>query len=114
MIEIFKVLSDETRLRIFLLITKGEVCVCEIENVLGLTQSNTSRHLNYLKRVGLVETNKKAQWVYYKVSGNFIKKNEKLYGYILDCIDKEYCYKTDCENYQLCKKKNLCDCNKEK
>lgn len=114
MVEIFKVLGDETRLRIFSLITKGEVCVCEIEYVLGLTQSNTSRHLNYLKRAGLVEANKKAQWVYYKVSGNFIKNNEKLFGYILDCIDKECRFKTDSDNYYACRDKKLCECKEEK
>jgi len=65
----FKALSDETRLRILhLLIQSGEICVCDLEAVLMLSQPKISRHLAYLRLSGLVSARKKGQWVYYRIS----------------------------------------------
>ncbi|MHC4840561.1 MAG: ArsR/SmtB family transcription factor [Planctomycetota bacterium] len=66
--EIFKALSDETRLEILaLLSTTGEACGCEFEGVLGITQSKASRHLRYLLNAGLVEDERRGVWVYYRI-----------------------------------------------
>jgi len=52
---LFKALSDETRLRILGLIMRyGPVCVCEVEALLGITQSKASRHLRYLRDAGIL------------------------------------------------------------
>ena len=75
MIDILKALAEETRLRIFAQIIKGDMCVCEIEECLELTQSNASRHLTALKRAGILDSYKTAQWAYYKVSDTFITEN---------------------------------------
>lgn len=64
--DIFKSLGDETRIRMLNLLNQGELCVCDIEEVLGIQQSNASRHLNKLKQVGLIQSEKKSQWVYYR------------------------------------------------
>ena len=58
MVDIFKALAEETRLRIFAQIIKGDMCVCEIEECLHLTQSNASRHLTALKRAGILDSYK--------------------------------------------------------
>ncbi len=65
-IEIFKALSDETRLRIVhLLITAGkELCCCEITDSLGESQYNISRHLKILKNAALIKDRKEGRWVY--------------------------------------------------
>jgi ArsR family transcriptional regulator, arsenate/arsenite/antimonite-responsive transcriptional repressor len=53
---IFKALSDETRLAIMALVLRhGHLCVCEVEQILGITQSKASRHLRYLRDAGLLE-----------------------------------------------------------
>ena len=53
---VFKALSDETRLTILALVFRhGPLCVCEVEQVLGITQSKASRHLRYLRAAGLLE-----------------------------------------------------------
>ncbi len=49
-VNMFKALSDENRLRIMSLLIREELCVCEIEVILELSQSNVSRHLNKLKK----------------------------------------------------------------
>ena len=69
LIDLFKALSDETRLRIYSLLTKAELCVCEIEDILKLSQSLVSNHLAVLRRAGLVKARRDAEdarWIFYR------------------------------------------------
>jgi ArsR family transcriptional regulator len=109
MVSIFKALSDETRLRILSLILNGEMCVCEIEYCLKLTQSNASRHLTTLKNAGLLLYTKKAQWAYYTINENFKKENRELWEYLLCKLKELPEYQTDCDAYKKCKAQNLCN-----
>jgi ArsR family transcriptional regulator len=70
--DIFKALGDETRLQIMaLLLEHGELCVCDIESVLGASQSKTSRHLRYLLHAGLVQDRREGVWMHYSIpAGN--------------------------------------------
>lgn len=63
----FKGLADVSRLRIMNLLLTGELCGCDIQYVLGTSQSNVSRHLAYLKRSGLVVDRRAGFRVYYKM-----------------------------------------------
>lgn len=64
----FKILSDITRLQIILiLIFHGETCVCQFTRCLDAPQSLVSRHLRILRENGLVESEQKKQWVYYRI-----------------------------------------------
>lgn len=64
-----KALSDPIRLRIILLLqAEGELCVCDLMEVLGLPQSTVSRHLAYLKRSCWVDTRRDGVWMYYQLS----------------------------------------------
>ncbi len=68
-VQFFKALSDKTRLQIIaLLIWKKELCVCDIENVLKLTQSKASRHLRYLLNSDILTDERKNIWVYYSIN----------------------------------------------
>lgn len=68
-VELFKALSDETRIRILKLLAgcKKPVCVCEIVDSLQLPQYAISRHLNILRRAGLVEDSRDGIWVSYSI-----------------------------------------------
>lgn len=112
MIEILKALSDETRLRILAQLFKGELCVCEIEQCIALTQSNASRHLTILKSAGILSSYKKAQWTYYMINDSFINNHKQLYDYIWEKAKGLPCYKVDSINLQKCKSDNLCQCKK--
>jgi len=69
MAAVFKALSDPTRLAILtLLLHQEELCVCDIENVLGVTQSRSSRHLRYLLHAGLVTTKRVGPWSHYRIT----------------------------------------------
>ncbi len=66
LIKRLKAFADLSRLRILSLLLFGEdLCSCEIEKMLGLNQSNASRHLQRLRETGLVEYYKRAQWAHY-------------------------------------------------
>lgn len=65
---IFKALSDETRLTILGLIFRhGHLCVCEVERILGVTQSKASRHLRYLRDAGVLEDERDGVTVNYRL-----------------------------------------------
>ena len=88
LIEVFKALGDENRIRILHLLTKQDLCVCEIETILGITQSNASRHLIKLKNAGIITYEKKSQWVVYMVSEEFIKNYKLFYTFLADEMRK--------------------------
>ncbi|MFC9548528.1 ArsR/SmtB family transcription factor [Streptomyces sp. NPDC056956] len=67
---IFKALSDPVRLRLFSKIAAqpaGEACVCDIQDV-GVSQPTVSHHLRKLREAGLLESERRASWVYYRVA----------------------------------------------
>ncbi|WP_309676172.1 metalloregulator ArsR/SmtB family transcription factor [Pseudomonas sp.] len=66
---VFKCLSDETRTRATLLITReGELCVCELVRALNDSQPKISRHLAQLRACGLLLDRRQGQWVYYRLN----------------------------------------------
>jgi ArsR family transcriptional regulator, arsenate/arsenite/antimonite-responsive transcriptional repressor len=85
---IFKALADENRIRILNLLKKGELCVCDIEAVLDIKQSNASRHLNRLKISGIIVSEKKSQWVYYRLNETIFRRFPFLSLVINDEIEK--------------------------
>ena len=85
---IFKALADENRIRILNILRNGELCGCDIEAVLGIKQSNVSRHLNRLKVAGIIYSDKKAQWVYYQLNDKIFQRFPFLSIIINDEIEK--------------------------
>ena len=64
--ELFKQMSDSTRLRCLLLLqAEGELCVCELIHAIGESQPKISRHLAHLRKSGLVQDRKEGLWVHY-------------------------------------------------
>ncbi|MFO7886761.1 MAG: metalloregulator ArsR/SmtB family transcription factor [Eubacteriales bacterium] len=91
----FKLLADLNRLRIFNLIIDKDLCSCEIETILELSQSNTSRHLNKLKSLSFIETYKDGNWVHYTL--NEKEKNNMLIKYVRQEFLKEEIFIKDKE-----------------
>ncbi len=67
---VMKAVADPTRVRILKLLEAGEMCVCQIVAVLGLTQSTISKHLFLLKMAGLVRERQEKKWVHYSLDGS--------------------------------------------
>ena len=79
----FKVLSDDTRLRVLnvLLTTDAALCVCEITDALQVPQYQVSKHLFLLRSMGLVSAVRKGTWVYYSLSTER-ERNKQLFAFL--------------------------------
>ena len=66
LVKVLKALSDETRLRMLMLIEHQELCVCEVMKILGMRQSRVSRHLNILRDAGLARARRQGTWMFYR------------------------------------------------
>jgi ArsR family transcriptional regulator len=66
---LFKALSEPVRVRLMaLLLTREELCVCDLTTALGLPQSVVSRHLAYLRRHQLVSATRRGVWMHYQIA----------------------------------------------
>lgn len=80
--EIFKILGDKTRLTIFSLLNVKELCVCEITEILNVSQPAISQHLRKLKLLNLVRERKEGKWVYYSL--RIPNKDKKMLNAIIE------------------------------
>lgn len=64
-VKIAKALGDPARIKILKMLEVKEMCVCEVQAVLGLAQSTVSKHLKVLEEAGLVEWRRSGPWVNY-------------------------------------------------
>lgn len=78
---LFKILSDETRLRMVLLMYQEQLCVCEISGVLEAPQPRVSKNLSKLRDLNLVDDERKERYVFYT-----LRKDNKILNKILDDI----------------------------
>jgi len=64
---IAKALADESRTRVLMFLRGGELCVCQIVEMLGLAPSTVSKHMAILHQARLVESRKDGRWTYYRL-----------------------------------------------
>lgn len=93
--EVMKALSDENRIRIASLLITKELCVCEIEAILDMSQSNVSRYLLKLKNAGIIDAKRESQWIYYSINETFKKENGSLIDYLKHSTDCEPLFQAD-------------------
>ncbi len=91
----FKGLSDRSRLRILNLLLGGELCGCDIQFVLGVSQSSVSRHLGYLKGAGLVSNRRKGARIYYALSADTSAGAPLLLNYLRREFAREQAFVAD-------------------
>lgn len=69
--QLFKIFADKNRLRIFKLLEQRKMCVCELAEILGVTQPSISRHLKKMKEAGLIQDEQDGFWTnYFLCPGN--------------------------------------------
>ena len=66
--EMYKALADEQRVRILYALRGGELCVCQLIALLELAPSTVSKHLTVLRSARLIESRKSGRWMYYRLS----------------------------------------------
>ncbi len=100
-VESFKALSDENRLKILQHLSCGELCACDIKASLDLTQPTISHHMRVLQQAGIVASEKRGKWTFYSI-------NETKLGKIKQFINSMTSEITEC------KYKSDCDCDGER
>lgn len=70
--ELFKILGDQTRIKILWALDQNEMCVCDIANVLNMTKSSTSHQLAVLRTAGIVKYRRSGKEVYYMLDDEHI------------------------------------------
>lgn len=94
-VEVLKALADETRIRILNVLYKETLCVCDLEEILKLSQSNASRHLTKLKNARLIIGEKQAQWVYYRVDEKILARYLFVNELLLNELNKNPQFQKD-------------------
>lgn len=63
-----KALADENRIRALMALSRRELCVCQITELLALAPSTVSKHMSILKQARLVDSRKNGRWIYYRLA----------------------------------------------
>lgn len=72
---IFKLLGDKTRLTMLKILDEHDCCVCELVEIFNMSQPSISQHLRKLKDVGLVQEERRGQWIFYSIDKESIHYN---------------------------------------
>jgi ArsR family transcriptional regulator len=107
--ELFSLLSDNTRLRCLVLLQKeGELCVCEISQIIESIQPKISRHLALMRKSGLILDQRRGQWVYYSLNRSLPGWAKTIIQAVLDNLMKEEPYRSDMKRMCSLKRENIC------
>ena len=110
---ILKLLSDGTRLRIIMLLSKKELCVCQIMGVLGISQPLVSRNLNLMDAAGFLDEKREGKLVFYSLNKDMPPVAAKIISSLKEALKKDRVLGEDlkslidCEKFQ--KKAGKCD-----
>jgi ArsR family transcriptional regulator, arsenate/arsenite/antimonite-responsive transcriptional repressor len=80
---ILKLLGDQTRLTMMKILNQHTCCVCEFVEIFQMSQPAISQHLRKLKDLGLVQEERKGQWIFYSVN-----KNNEDYPFLQHLLDQ--------------------------
>ena len=81
---VVKLLSDENRFNIFMkFLEYDELCVCEIEDLLGIKQANTSKHLKKFKDLDMIKSKRVKNMIKYSIKEDFFRENMDLIKYLI-------------------------------
>jgi len=95
--------ADETRLRILNLLSRGELCVCDLMTVLNAPQSKISRHLGYLRKAGLVTGRKEGLWKHYSLAQTNSQFQNSMIQCLATCFKEVDILKRDAQRIQKLK-----------
>ncbi len=88
-IKVMKALSDETRMKIFSILSKGELCACHILEDLSITQPTLSYHMKILCHAGLVKGRRNGIWINYSINEETLKDVKSFFDQISLNMDGE-------------------------
>src|SRR5208282_6619496 len=112
-LDLIKLLSDESRLRILLLLTKKELCVCQIMGVLNMSQPLVSRNLSLLLKAGFLKDRREGKLMFYSMRRVLSGKQRQLLAVLCELLKddttliKDLRSLRDCTEFQ--KQTGRCD-----
>lgn len=107
-LKIAKALADESRLRALLSLRGGELCLCQIVDVLGLSPATVSKHMNVLHDAGLVERRKDGRWHFYRLAGEDANPSARqALGWALADLDGAPSLREDARRVREVRRKDL-------
>jgi ArsR family transcriptional regulator len=106
--EFFAALSDETRLRIVMLLTYGELCVCDLMAVLDEPQSKVSRHLACLRHCGITRSRRVGVWMHYSLGNNADGMIKAQVDLMKEHLARVAPYRRDMEKLRSLKREGCC------
>ncbi|HLQ95069.1 MAG TPA: metalloregulator ArsR/SmtB family transcription factor [Pseudogracilibacillus sp.] len=80
---VLKLLGDQTRLTMVKILDQHDCCVCEFVEIFNVSQPSISQHLRKLRDVGLIEEERKGQWIFYSIN----KANE-YYPFVESVLER--------------------------
>lgn len=106
LVQIYRCLCDETRLRILHLLTQGPLCVCHFQDILDQPQVAVSKHLAYLRENGLVTARRHGKWMIYQLPRKPGLALDLQLRCMQDCVQSNPAFRRDLKRLQ----KMRCEC----
>ena len=104
---IAKALADENRVRILMFLRKGEMCLCQIIEMLHLAPSTVSKHMSILSAASLVDSRKEGRWMYYRRSADAAPPIREALAWLDAALDQDPAVRQDTKDLKLVRKKPL-------
>lgn len=108
-----KALSDENRVRALMALGEGELCVCQIIELLSLAPSTVSKHMSILRQARLVESRKEGRWMYYRLTESGESGSGGILAWLRAQLKDDRKITDDAGRLQALRKKSkdeLCNC----
>lgn len=107
-LDLTRALGDEARVRALLALRDGELCLCQIIELLGLAPSTVSKHLSLLHGAGLVERRKEGRWHFYRLAGRDAPPEvRQALRWTLKCLEHEKTILADAKALCCVREKDL-------
>ncbi len=106
-----RALADPTRLRVLNALRDGELCVCQVTELVELAPSTVSRHMSLLGEAGLVEARKDGRWVYYRLAARDATPAGRALSWALEALEETGQARRDRERLErivACEPEELC------
>ncbi|MGD0281926.1 MAG: metalloregulator ArsR/SmtB family transcription factor [Dissulfurispiraceae bacterium] len=101
-LDLIKLLSDQSRLRILLLLTKKELCVCQIMGVLNMSQPLVSRNLSLLLKAGFLKDRRDGKLMFYKIKKVLPGKHQQFLALLHELLKDDTTLKKDLRSLGEC------------
>ena len=95
LIKIYQCFCDRTRLRILHLLAKSPLCVCHFQGILGESQVKISKHLAYLRKQGVVSTEREQNWIIYSLPPGRPVELDRNLKCLQDCVQTDPVFERD-------------------